>query len=138
MTPHKPTRLFSLQEANALIPELEKLLKNIQAKKETYARAHDTLFMHELVCAAERSNGFLGEDNDLESNIHILEEAIEALAKDVDAIFGLGCALRSLEKGQVDFLGEYEGQQVYFSWLQGEPVIRYFCRLNNLKKRIPL
>ena len=122
----KKSRIFTLQEAEALLPKLEKCLKLLQTKKETYSRTHDLLFMHELVCTAERTHGFLEEKDDLEDGIHALEEAIEDLAKDVEAIFALGCVLRNIERGHVEFFGMHDGLEVYFSWQVGEPCVGHY------------
>lgn len=137
--PRKKSRIFTIEEANALLPELEKSLKLLRAKKEAYSRTHDLLFMHELVCTAERTHGLLEEKDDLEEGIHALEEAIEDLAKDVDAIFARGCILRSIEKGHVEFFGMHEGEKVYFSWLLGEPRVSYYRALGKkAHERVPL
>jgi hypothetical protein len=122
----KKSRTFTLQEADAMLPELERRLKHLLNKKEAYSRTHDLLFMHELVCAAERSNGFLEEKDDLEAGIHALEEAIEDLAKDVEGIFAMGCLLRNIEKGHVEFFGAHDGKEVYFSWQLGEPNVGHY------------
>ncbi|MFH0984824.1 MAG: DUF2203 family protein [Candidatus Omnitrophota bacterium] len=135
----KKKRIFTLQEADGLVPELEKRLKVLRTKKEAYARTHDLLFMHELVCAAERTHGFLEQEDGLESGIHALEEAIEELAKDVEAVFATGCLLRNIETGHVEFPGIHEGQRVYFSWRIGEPSVGH-CRFPGKKvhERVPL
>jgi hypothetical protein len=135
----KKRRVFTLQEADALLPELEKCLKLLQTKKEAYSRTHDLLFMHELVCTAERTNGLSEEKDDLEDGIHALEGAIEDLAKDVDAIFAMGCFLRHIEKGLVEFFGTHEGQEVYFSWQLGEPRVSHYRLLGKkVHERVPL
>ena len=126
MKPLKKKRIFSREEADALLPELEKCLKLLQTKKEAYSRTHDLLFMHELVCAAERNHGFSEEQDGLEDGIHALEEAIEDLAKDVDAIFAKGCLLRNIEKGHVEFFGLHDGEEIYFSWQLGEPNVGHY------------
>ena len=95
--------------------------------------------MHELVCAAERSNGFLGETDDLEDGIHALEDAIEELAKDVEAIFALGCMLRNIERGHVEFFGSHDGQEVFFSWQLGESCVGHYRPLGKkIHERVPL
>jgi hypothetical protein len=135
----KNVKVFTLQEADGLLPELEKCLKLLRTKKEAYSRTHDLLFMHELVCAAERTQGLLEEKDDLEDGIHALEEAIEDLAKDVDAIFAMGCLLRNIEKGQVEFFGMHDGQKVYFSWQLGEPRVSHYRPLGKkVHERMPL
>lgn len=128
----KKRRIFTLQEADRLVPELEKRLKLLRTKKEAYARTHDLLFMQELVCAAERTHGFLDKEDGLENGIHALEDAIEELAKDVEAILGLGCLLRNIETGHVEFPGDHEGCRVYFSWRLGEPRVSH-CRFPGKK-----
>ncbi|MDD5226250.1 MAG: DUF2203 family protein [Candidatus Omnitrophica bacterium] len=139
MKPLKKKRVFSREEADTLLPELEKRLKLLRTKKEAYSRTHDLLFMHELVCAAERTHGLLEEKDDLEDGIHALEEAIEELAKDVEAIFAMGCMLRNIEKGHVEFFGIHEDREIYFSWQLGEPCVSHY-RLPGKKihERVPL
>ena len=135
----KKSKTFTLQEADALLPELEKSLKLLRTKKEAYSRTHDSLFMHELVCAAERSNGLPEEKDDLEAGIRTLEEAIEGLAGDVEAIFELGCVLRNIERGHVEFFGTHDGQEVYFSWQLGESCVGHYRRPEKKsRERIPL
>ena len=139
MKPLKKKRIFSREEANALLPELEKCLKLLRTKKEAYSRTHDLLFMHELVCTAEQKNGFVEEKDDLEDGIHALEEAIEELAKDVEAIFAMGCFLRNIERGHIEFLGLHDGREVYFSWQLGEPSVGHYRPLGKkAHERIPL
>ena len=135
----KKSRTFTLQEADALLPELEKCLKLLRTKKEAYSRTHDLLFMHELVCVAERNHGLLEEKDDLEDGIHALEDAIEELAKDIEAIFALGCLLRDIENGHVEFFGMHEGREVYFSWRVGEPCVGHYRPLGKkVHERVPL
>ena len=123
--PKKKRKKFSLQEANALIPELKERLAHLQTKKETYSRLHDALFVHELVSVAEKANGFFEKD-DLEENIHALEQAIEDLAKDVEGIFGLGCVLRDIDQGKVEFPATLENEEIFWSWEKDEPAIIYY------------
>lgn len=135
----KKSRTFTLQEADALLPELEKCLKLLRTKKEAYSRTHDLLFMHELVCTAERNHGFFEEEDNLEDGIHALEDAIEELAKDIEAIFALGCLLRDIENGHVEFFGMHEGREVYFSWRVGEPCVGHYRPLGKkVHERVPL
>jgi len=129
---------FSLEEANRLIPDIEKRMKKIQEERVVYLRAHDALFMHELVEKAEKEQG-LQETENLKEGIHELEQTIEALAEEVDALSSMGCVVRNIEAGWVDFRGDLQGKQVYFSWKCGESSIQYYRgNPNNLKERTPL
>lgn len=131
LKPIKKKRIFTHREAEALLPELEKRLRQLRSKKETYSRMHDTLFVHELVCAAEKAEGFFEDQDGLEDGIHALEEAIEDLAKDVEAIVSLGCFLRNIDHGHIEFFGSHDGEKVYFSWRLGEPGIHHYRSLQS-------
>ena len=132
--------LFLLEEANALLPELEKRLSSLLEKKENYARRHDELFMHELIVRAEQHGGlFPLPDDELEERMHLLEKSITGLEKDIHEIHDLGCILRSLEKGWVDFLGRLEGELIYFCWQRGEKSIQFYHHLQkDITERLPL
>ena len=131
------TRLFTLDEANRLIPELQKSISDILEKKETYARRHDALFMGELLRHAE-ANPFHA-DSDLETEIHQMEEAIASLEHDLKRIRELGCVVRNLERGFIDFLSEHEGEKIYFCWKSGENSIQFYHPVNDrMQKRLPL
>ena len=133
-------RLFSLEEANALLPELEKSLRSLLEKKENHARHHDELFMHELIIQAEQRGGLFPEpDDELEERMRHFEKGITGFEKDIEKIKEWGCVLRNLEKGWVDFLGEHEGELIYFCWRRGEKTIQFYHRIGkDMTERLPL
>lgn len=119
-------RLFSRTEADQLIPELEQRLGHLQRRKEVYRRAHDALFLHELVCAAEKAQGVWDAREALESGIHDLEEAIEGLAGDLEEVLREGVILRDIEKGYIDFRSKMNGREIYLSWKPGEARVQFY------------
>jgi hypothetical protein len=128
-------KLFSLEEANSMLPELETRLSRLLEKKEDYARRHDELLMHELIIDAERHGGLSQETADLEEEIRTLETAIADLEKDIHAIHELGCIVRNVEKGWVDFLGRWRGELIYFCWRRGEMSIQFYHPLHDSIQR---
>ena len=51
----------------------------------------------------------------------------------------MGCILRNIEKGHVEFFGANDGLEVYFSWQLGEPRVCYYRPLGKkIHERIPL
>lgn len=124
-------RIFSLEEANALLPEIEAILCRISEKKESYDRLHDQLLMQELICQSSKSAPSEAQDHvtiqqTIDAEAKTLEEAWASLQKDVDEILRLGCIVRSIKQGWIDFLGRHEGKQIYFCWKKGEKVIQYY------------
>lgn len=131
-------RLFTLEEANQLIPELENRLAQIFSKKENYAQKHDKVFMHELLCEAE-GDVKPSPSESVESDIKQMEDAVTGLEEDLQGIRALGCYLRNLDRGFIDFLARKDGELVFFCWKKGENTIQYYhSQQHGFSQRIPL
>jgi len=131
-------RVFSLEEANALLPELESLLGGLAEKKKNTERLHDELLMHELLTQAELPKIPSRSPADLSPQIRDLDGSLEELEKTMEAIHALGCILRSVERGWVDFLGRRGDQWIYFCWRRGEKNIRFFHPVKDTTQRVPI
>ncbi|HEY1410107.1 MAG TPA: DUF2203 domain-containing protein [Promineifilum sp.] len=113
-------RYFTVDEANALLPELEPLvgrLLELRAKVSTDGRE-----MGELLADLHSDVG-----GPVASELVRSFDEIDTL---VSQIASYGCVLKSLEAGLLDFLSEREGRDVYLCWRYGEPSIRYFHELH--------
>lgn len=120
-------RVFTLEEAGALLPELQRRLSDLFNKRQTYLQKHDMLFMQELLNHAERSSAPSTSDPlELEKEIQELETAIGALENDVREIHALGCIIRDLETGRIDFLGKKDDEMIYYCWKWGDKDIHYY------------
>ena len=132
-------RIFTLEEANALIPVLETRLDKILSKREAHRRQHDVLLIHQLLETAEGHAGTEGVSPDLEQEIRNMEDEISQLEKDVAEIHSLGCILRSIEKGFVDFLSKRQDKKVFLCWKKGERAIHYYHSFKDgMTERLPL
>jgi hypothetical protein len=131
--------MFSLEKANALLPELERILDELLRKKERHERSHDALLMHELVVKAEKHSGAAVETLECDQAAKMLEFDLADFEKTIMQIRSLGCILRNVEKGWVDFLGERHGKPVYFCWKRGEKAIQYYHPFKgSMNERLPL
>lgn len=119
------SKSFTLAEANALVPEIEKRLGEIRAKRSVYLRIHDAVFVQELANDVEKKSGPDFFDSDLEKDIQNLEETIYALSKEIDALIEMGCILRSIDSGLIDLPGQHHGERVFFAWKAGEKQIGF-------------
>ena len=120
------SKSFTLAQANEMLPEVERRLKLICDKRAVYLRIHDAVFVQELAQDAEKKAGADLFASDLEEDIQNLEETIYELAKEIDALIELGCVLRSMDAGLVDFPGSHQGERVFFAWKTGEKKIAFF------------
>ncbi|MSR78331.1 MAG: DUF2203 family protein [Candidatus Omnitrophica bacterium] len=135
----KSLKIFTLEEANALIPVLETRMGKIFAKREAHAQRHDVLFMHQLLESAEGHAGYESVSPELEREIQQMEDEITKLEKDVEEIHSLGCIVRSLEKGFIDFFSYHHGKKVFLCWKKGENTIRYYhSSKDGMTQRLPL
>lgn len=134
------TRRFSLQEANALLPQLEVLVERLAKKKEEHDRLHDRLFFQELIDEATRTQlPAVDSHSNQDGTAQEVDSKVSELEKELIQIRLLGCILRSLENGWVEFPGEHEGQIVFFCWKRGEKTVRYFRHFHShLSERLPL
>lgn len=114
--PHFP-RLFTHEEATALLPELRLRLQRLAGMKrrlDAVQREFNEIRQH------ARSNGHgkraqeLGAEQD--ALVHDLNTAIAA-------IHALGIEVKDLESGLVDFPCEREGRVVYLCWRMDESAI---------------
>ena len=108
-------RLFTVQEANELIPFLSNKLheiRNVHGKLETWAC--DAPSQQEITLRG----GMLADPQYV-----TLLTRLQAL---VDEICSEGCYLKDLESGLIDFPTLWEGREVYLCWKLGETEVGYW------------
>ena len=119
-------RLFSLEEANALIPRLERDLGRLRDLFEQSRPTRDKLTRVEQF---GRSNG-----KDLATELHDLQESLQEWKTEAESIIeqltALGCEIKDLEQGLIDFPCERDGRTVYLCWKRGEPTIEFWHELS--------
>ena len=118
-------RLFTLEEANALLPRVRELILNIQANKQA---ADEARLEHEKLDEIKaHGNGYEMKREQLLSRI---ADKVRAIRKDLEALHKIGCQVKDLDMGLVDFPSRREGQIVNLCWLLGEDEIGYWHSLD--------
>ncbi len=120
----RPQR-FTPEEANALLPRLSDILLQMQESKVK----HDQL-QEKAAEYAQRmsSNGHVIE-KELNETRQELEQAAAALNSLIERVRELGCEVKDIEQGLVDFRTVREGREVYLCWKLGEPDVRWWHEL---------
>ncbi|HYL80727.1 MAG TPA: DUF2203 domain-containing protein [Candidatus Acidoferrum sp.] len=115
-----PPRLFTVDEANSLLPELTPLVRRLMEKRE---RLQENQVVVEEFRAKSGGNGgsFLGGQF-AQAKRDIGRLAAE-LQEGIQEIESWGCEVKDLELGLVDFPARRGREQILLCWRVGEPRI---------------
>lgn len=122
-----PRRAFRVEEADALVPLMERVLAELERRREE-ARAHrDRMEVLELLWGERLADPVCPDHREMQ----VQREAIEAAAREVRRIVeeeisgrGIRFPVGGLEHGLLDFPTTWEGRWVYLCWRRGEPQVR--------------
>jgi hypothetical protein len=120
-------RLFTVDEANALLPTVRDLLRDLQTARERLATAQARLAQR--LHGGARTNGHAVPGSETDRLNQEIADAQEQTTRAVYGIAELGCELKDPERGMVDFRTLREGRVVYLCWLMDEPHVMYWHEL---------
>ena len=116
-------RLFTVHEANALIPKLELILGKLQRHGATLSAHIDEVARVSGQPAAQLSTTQLLE---LRPELRPIVEEVEMLLEEIEECGG---GFKGLDLGLVDFPTEIDGEVVLLCWQYGEKEIAYYHSL---------
>lgn len=106
-------RVFSLEEANALLPQLRESLPVIREARRM------------VLAGAEPFRGRAATNGGGEQTPDYWK-AMVTLRRELEDLIGLGIVLRDAESGLVDFPSQVEGREVFLCWRLGEDRVAYW------------
>lgn len=125
-----PVRLFTVTEANALVPRLEHIFRRLDPRLARLKELKDLIedaeaYWGEGLVAAPAKDldsyaGFLQEQADLERSVQA----------DIDEVHSLGCEVKDLHRGLVDFPARIAGEIAYLCWQRGESRVGWWHTLD--------
>lgn len=119
-------RIFSLEEANELLPKLRSLLEELQSK---YRIMEETAHQWEMHRKSTRTlqeaepRGLEGAPVETKEKLREIEQDVISL---VQSINKLGCVLRDPHAGLVDFPGIHNKEPIYLCWVLGEDSVQFY------------
>lgn len=122
-----PARIFTLEEATALLPGLREILDRLRRARERLQRGQRELTER---YHAGRGNGHSTPGGDLDRLQTAMVDAQNDLDEAVRGIAELGCELKDPDRGMVDFRTLRDGRVVYLCWLMHEPGIQFWHELD--------
>ncbi|HZT07134.1 MAG TPA: DUF2203 domain-containing protein [Chloroflexota bacterium] len=121
-------RLFTVAEANALLPRLRDILAELRAARERLLHIQEQLA--ERIHGGARSNGHIEPGGETAQLTAASEAAQRDMTRAVRAIAELGCELKDPDRGMVDFRTMRDGRVVYLCWLMDEPEVQFWHELD--------
>ncbi len=124
-----PLKLFTLEAANRLLPSVRGRLTDLRASHREILALQGRVDIEELAGtdgAGQLSDGArtrIAELNEL------LLKTMETFEEQLENFHALGCELKDLARGLVDFYTMREGELAYLCWHEGEDEIRYWHTL---------
>jgi len=112
-------KLFTIEEANALIPYLEESLESLQLRVKEIVRLKRQLEVLNLICNKDLApeNPDHDEYTDKTGLYHRLIGEADSVIREIRM---KGCLLRDVHTGIVDFYARHNGRVVYLCWRRGE------------------
>ena len=119
------TRYFTVEETNLALPRLRQWLPRLRARRQRLDVVQRKLSELAVKAAA---NGNLVEEEVLAT-----QREAQRLAGEVDKLIarinGLGCQIKDIEQGLVDFPALREGREVCLCWRLGETEVAFWHEL---------
>lgn len=117
-------RFFTLPEAENLLPEVERLVSGLKDQKQTYEYAETELtnISHRIALIG----GMIPPQDRILQLRARKDTSGRALKAAVERIQEIGCQLKDVDIGLVDFPTLYRDQEVYLCWKMGESGIGFW------------
>jgi hypothetical protein len=119
------SRYFTVEEANALIPDLEQRFSRILQMRAQMRAAYHTLEEHDESPTPEtlaREDG----PQELRQARARFRGLMEAVHEELQAIEQTGAQVKDLDIGLCDFLGQRGGREIFLCWRYGEKRIAFY------------
>jgi hypothetical protein len=118
------TRYFTLQQAERLLPDVERAIREAIGLKTKYQQAET-----ELRSEMQRVTMLGGVDLNRGAFAELRARraaSAERLKETIEEIHEIGCLVKDLDIGLIDFPTLFRGEEVYLCWKLGETGIAFW------------
>lgn len=122
-------KAFTVEEANELVPVLERTFARIEGKKRAVRRAGRKIEVLNLIWGEKLGEGASPDHEDFVRHQRAIGKSISEIESIIESEIvgrGLRFPVGGIENGLVDFPTTYEGRWVYLCWRAGEPELLYW------------
>lgn len=117
VTPSRPRRRFTLEQANATLPLVRRIVADVVRTHGDAAQAQQQF--EKVVGTPEQSP----VQARLEAAMHRLEDFVDELSE-------IGCDLKDYQTGLIDFTGRHMGRDICLCWKLGEERIAWWHEMS--------
>jgi hypothetical protein len=117
---------FTREEAEALLPQISVVLREIQVKHKPILQTQEELDALRLQAAG---NGYHLQERIMNLQRELSHQA-QALRELLDELAGFDCILKDPEQGLIDFLSLRNGREIYLCWYLDEERINFWHDLD--------
>jgi hypothetical protein len=118
------SKRFTLAEAQSLIPEVDRLLRQALESKAAYEEAERAI--HEFNQRVMMLGGVTVDRDRARENKSRRDNAAAQFRSAVEAVQETGCLIKDIDIGLVDFPTSLRGVEVYLCWKLGESGISFW------------
>lgn len=116
------SRRFTLEQAESLLPDIEITIRDAVSSKTSFAEAESAL--QAITQRVMMLGGVLVDRNVVQNNKTRRDNSAERLKTAIEKIQEMGCVIKDIDVGLVDFPTLFRGEEVYLCWKLGESGIR--------------
>ena len=120
--------LFSIEEAEALLPQLQEILAEMQRCKAAIDDVRGDLGQ---ATQSATGNGHVRDEASLAEKRRRAESFVEQLNEGLAKINAMGVELKDIDQGLLDFPHEREGRVVNLCWKLGEARIEWWHEIDS-------
>lgn len=115
-----PAKYFTVDEANDLLPTIEPIMADLLARRARSVRLYQEMepLLHNL--RLDVGGPTLTQ----------LTQDFAHIERQIRQLQALGCVVKDINAGLLDFLAERDGRDVYLCWRYGEPEISHYHDLH--------
>jgi hypothetical protein len=117
-------RRFTLAEAQSLIPRVDRLLREAVSLKSQYQEAEQA--MQAIMQRVTLMGGMMVDRDGVIDTRNRRDETRSKLGTAIEQVQEVGCLVKDLDIGLIDFPTLFRDEEVYLCWKLGEPKIAFW------------
>lgn len=121
-----PERIFTLEEANRLVRELDRHLARAQELTGAMRDARDQLVDLRIIWGDKIETAACPDHQEYARYRDRFSDLDAQLRTTMETVHGLGCVVKDVEQGLVDFPVRRGEEVVFLCWRKGEKAVRFW------------